>query len=286
MYSRRKFTKLAVNLAAAVIPLRAARIDSTIHGVLIGAQTYSFREMPLDSVIDAMQQIGLSECELFMGHVEPKGASGEELKKWRLSTPLSYFEDIRSKFDAASIQIAAYTLNFEDGFSDDELNRGFEMTKALGTDLITTSTTLTCAKRLAPLAKKHNVRVALHGHDQTSKPNEFSTRASFAEGLALSPMFYINLDIGHFTAANDDPVSYIRAMHKKILVLHLKDRKKDHGDNMPWGQGDTPIKPVLRLLRAKKWKIPCNIEYEYNQPGMDTVTEVRKCFDYCKRALA
>jgi len=286
MYSRRKFTKLAVNLAAAVIPLRAARIDSTIHGVLIGAQTYSFREMPLDSVIDAMQQIGLSECELFMGHVEPKGASGEELKKWRLSTPLSYFEDIRSKFDAASIQIAAYTLNFEDGFSDDELNRGFEMTKALGTDLITTSTTLTCAKRLAPLAKKHNVRVALHGHDQTSKPNEFSTRASFAEGLALSPMFYINLDIGHFTAANDDPVSYIQAMHKKILVLHLKDRKKGHGDNMPWGQGDTPIKPVLRLLRAKKWKIPCNIEYEYNQPGMDTVTEVRKCFDYCKRALA
>ena len=286
MYSRRKFTKLAVNLAAAVIPLRAARIDSTIHGVLIGAQTYSFREMPLDSVIDAMQQIGLSECELFMGHVEPKGASGEELKKWRLSTPLSYFEDIRSKFDAASIQIAAYTLNFEDGFSDDELNRGFEMTKALGTDLITTSTTLTCAKRLAPLAKKHNVRVALHGHDQTSKPNEFSTRASFAEGLALSPMFYINLDIGHFTAANDDPVSYIRAMHKKILVLHLKDRKKDHGDNMPWGQGDTPIEPVLRLLRAKKWKVPCNIEYEYGKPGMDTVTEVRKCFDYCKRALA
>jgi sugar phosphate isomerase/epimerase len=289
MYSRRDFARLSVGAVAAALPparLLAAKIDSSIHGVLIGAQTYSFREMPLDGAIDAMRQIGLSECELFMGHVEPKGVSGEELKTWRLTTPLSYFEEIRSKFDAASIRIAAYTLNFNDGFSSDELNRGFEMTKALGTDLITTSTTLTCAQRLVALAERHRVRVALHGHDQTSKPNEFSSRETFAKGLALSPMFYINLDIGHFTAANDDPVSYIQEMHNKILVLHIKDRKKNHGDNTPWGDGDTPIKPVLQLLRSKKWKIPCNIEYEYGKAGMDTVAEVRKCFDYCKQALA
>jgi hypothetical protein len=28
------------------------------------------------------------------------------------------------------------------------------------------------------------------------------------------------------------------------------------------------------------------IEYEYGKPGMDTVAEVKKCFDYCKAALA
>lgn len=289
MHSRRDFVRLAMKLGAAAIPLsrlHAAKIDSTIHGVLIGAQTYSFRDLPLDAAIDGMKQIGLGECELFMGHVEPKGLRGAELRNWRLTTPLSCFEDIRKKFDAAGIRIYAYTLNFGDGFSDAELDRGFEMTKALGTDLITTSTTLTCARRLAPLAEKHRVRVALHGHDQTSKPNEFSSPDTFAAGLALSPMFYINLDIGHFTAANFDAVAYLGEMHGKILVLHLKDRKKNHGDNLPWGEGDTPIKPVLQLVRDKKWKMPCNIEYEYGKPGMDTVAEVRKCFDYCKRALA
>jgi sugar phosphate isomerase/epimerase len=287
MYSRRDFGKLAGKLAAA-IPLSrlwAAKIDSTVNGVLIGAQTYSFRDLPLNGAIDAMKQIGLGECELFMGHVEPQGMAGEALKNWRLTTPMSYFEDIRKKFDAAGIRIAAYTLNFGDGFSDDEIGRGFEMTKALGTDLITTSTTLTCARRVAPLAEKHRVRVALHGHDQTSKPNEFSTRETFAQGLALSPMFFINLDIGHFTAANDDPVAYLQEMHEKILVLHIKDRKKNHGGNVPWGEGDTPIKPVLQLLRARKWPIPCNIEYEYGTRGMDSVAEVRKCFEYCKQAL-
>jgi len=233
-----------------------------------------------------MKQIGIGECELFMGHVEPAGMRGEDLKKWRLSTPMSYFEDIRRKFDAAGIQILAYTLNIHDDFSDQEIDRGFDMTKALGTDMITTSTTLSCARRIAPFAEKHRIRVALHGHDQTSKPNEFATRESFAKGLAMSPMFYINLDIGHFTAANEDAVAYLQNMHDRILVLHIKDRKKNHGANLPWGQGDTPIKPVLQLLRQKKWKIPCNIEYEYNKPGLDTVAEVRRCFDYCKQALA
>jgi sugar phosphate isomerase/epimerase len=287
MYSRRDFGKLA---GLAAVPLSrlyaAAKADSTIRGVLIGAQSYSFRDLPLDGAIDGMKQIGLSECELAMGHVEPAGLSGDDLKNWRITTPLSYFKDIRKKFDAAGIQVYAYSLNFKDGFSDEELDRGFEMTKALGTDLITTSTTLTCAKRLAPLAEKHRVRVALHGHDQTQKPNEFSSRESFAKGLALSPMFYVNLDIGHFTAANGDAVAYLEEKHERILVLHIKDRKKNHGDNVPWGAGDTPIKPVLQLVRSKKWKIPCNIEYEYGKPGMDTVAEVRTCFDYCKQALA
>lgn len=287
MYSRRDFGRLA---GLAAIPLSrlyaAAKVDSTIRGVLIGAQSYSFRDLPLDAAIDGMKQIGLGECELAMGHVEPKGMSGEDLKNWRITTPLSYFEDIRKKFEAAGIRLYAYSLNFNDGFSGEELDRGFAMTKALGTDLITTSTTLTCARRLAPLAEKHRVRVALHGHDQTQKPNEFSTRESFAKGLALSPMFYVNLDIGHFTAANGDAVAYLEEKHDRILVLHIKDRKKNHGDNVPWGEGDTPIKPVLQLVRSKKWKIPCNIEYEYGKPGMDTVTEVRKCFEYCKQALA
>jgi len=225
-----------------------------------------------------------------MGHVEPLTATDDEtrelLRKWRIETPLDYFRGVSRKFSDAGITLSAYSLNFNDSFTDKELNRGFEITKAMGLDLITTSTTLTCARRLAPMAEKHRVRVAVHGHDNVTDPNQFAKPESFAEALQMSKQFYINLDIGHFFAAGYDPVQYIQQMHEKILVLHIKDRKKDHGPGTPFGEGDTPIRDVLLLLRDKHYPIPANIEYEYGAPGMDAVAEVKKCYQYCKAALA
>jgi sugar phosphate isomerase/epimerase len=289
MYSRRQFGKVALS-ALPLAAARGARLDSKIHGVQIGAQTYSFRDRLVDPCIEAMVQIGLSEAELYMGHVEPIVATDdvtrEVLRKWRLETPLDYFRAVAKKFTDAGITLSAYCLNFNDTFTAPELNRGFEMTKAMGLDLITTSTTLTCARRLAPLAEKHRIRVAMHGHDNVTDPNQFAKPESFAQALAMSKQFYINLDIGHFVAAGYDPVQYIDQFHEKILVLHIKDRKKNHGPGTPFGEGDTPIRQVLVMLRDKHYAIPANIEYEYGGEGSDAVAEVKKCYEFCKAALA
>jgi len=85
--------------------------------------------------------------------------------------------------------------------------------------------------------------------------------------------------------ANFDAVDYIRKNHEKIVLLHLKDRKKNDGDNTPWGEGDTPIKQVLQLLKTNKYPIPAFIEYEYKGAGTSQ-QEVAKCYQYCKEALA
>jgi sugar phosphate isomerase/epimerase len=284
VYTRRDFGKVAL-AAFPASALLADGINSRFNGVTIGAQTYSFRDRTLDAALDAMQKIGFGQVELYQGHVEPK-LEGAELKDWRLTTPMDYYAEVRSKFDKAGIKIFAYTLNFRDNFSDEEIDRGFQATKALGTDLITTSTTLTCAKRLVPFAEKYKVRVAMHGHDKTEDPNEFAKPESFAAATEMSPRFCVNLDIGHFTAAGYDAVDYIRQHHAKVVVLHIKDRKKNHGANMPFGEGETPIKAVLQLLKTEQWEIPADIEYEYGKPGLDTLVEVSKCFQYCKDALA
>jgi sugar phosphate isomerase/epimerase len=94
----------------------------------------------------------------------------------------------------------------------------------------------------------------------------------------------INLDIGHFTAAGYDPVTFLEQHHDRIVTLHLKDRKKNQGPNVPFGEGDTKIKEVLQVLKTKRYPIPANIEYEYK--GGDTIVEMKKCFAYCKAALA
>jgi sugar phosphate isomerase/epimerase len=125
----------------------------------------------------------------------------------------------------------------------------------------------------------------MHGHSNLTDPNEFATPQSFATAMKMSKFFKINLDIGHFTAANFDPVAYIKEHHADITNLHLKDRKKNEGDNTVWGQGETPIKEVLQLLKKERWPIPAYIEYEYRGQGTPTA-EVKKCYEYAKQALA
>ena len=132
---------------------------------------------------------------------------------------------------------------------------------------------------------KYHPMVGLHGHSNVKDPNDFATPESFATAMKLSKYFRINLDIGHFTAADYDAVAFIREHHASITNLHIKDRKKHQGDNVPWGQGDTPIREVLQLLKKERWPIPADIEYEHRGEGTPP-QEVRKCFDYCKQALA
>ena len=127
--------------------------------------------------------------------------------------------------------------------------------------------------------------VAMHNHSNVTDPNEFATLESLATALTLSPLFRINLDIGHFTAANYDAVAYIREHHASITNLHLKDRKKEQGPNTAWGTGDTPIRQVLQLLKQERWPIRAYIEYEHNGEA-GPVDEVKKCFAFAKSALA
>ena len=259
-----------------------------IHGVRIGVQTYSFRELPGDpiqQIIDAMTAIGLGECELYSPQAEIQTKSREELRRWRLTVPMDYFKTIRRKFDDAGIAIVAYNYSFAEDFTDPEIDRGFEMANALGAQFITASATIKSAARTAPFAEKHKTIVAMHGHSDTKDANQFATPESFAKALAMSRYFWVNLDIGHFFAAGFDPVAYIRQHHARITNIHLKDRKRNQGPNMPWGQGDTPLRQVLALLKEKKYPIPAYIEYEYNGAA-GPVAETRKCFEFCKRVLA
>jgi sugar phosphate isomerase/epimerase len=307
------------------IPAFAARIDSTVAGVHLGTITYSFRDLPrvpgkdnVDDIVAAVTACGIGEIELYSPNIEPAPASAakpaasgpaygvartaprapatpeqiaarkaerENLRKWRIETPAFYYAEIRKKLDTAGISLFAYTLGFNNDFTDDEIDAGFFQAKSLGVDLIASSTNVAMAQRVAPFADKHKVRVAVHGYANVLDPNQFGSPESFAKALAMSPYMRVNLDIGHFTAANYNAVEYIKQNHAMITHLHVKDRRNKDGVNEPFGDGDTPIREVVRHLRDTKSPIRAFIEYEY--PGMGTsVEEVRKCLAYIREALA
>jgi sugar phosphate isomerase/epimerase len=281
MMTRRKFAKLAF----ASLPIASAwgKIDSTIHGVQIGVSGYSFQHSSLDEAIRMMQAIGLGATEVWFRHIEPK-TTREELRAWRLSVDLEEFRKIGKKYDDAGIEKIAFTHDMKDDFTDDELERPFLMARALGTPRIATSTTLSVAQRLVPLMAKHKMEVAFHGHTSVDDPNEFAGPDSFRKALAMSPFARINLDIGQFLGAGFDAVPFIEEQHARIPVLHIRDGQKGQRGKVPWGTGEVRIKDVLQLLRREKYPIVADIEYDYGG-ATQPLTEIKKCFEFCRDAL-
>jgi len=303
----------------------AARINSKFNGVQIGAITYSFNRLASpdpEAIVRAYPEIGLGEAELMSNHCEalagapqvpmffrPAGggqrqgggrpqltpeqqaerkAAMEKLAEWRKGTGPSTWKGVLKKFSDAGVDVQLLCYNMQDSMKDEDIVYGFEMAKALGVKAMTTSTTLTMAKRIAPVADKYKMMVGYHGHDATHDPNQTATLESYDTLMGYGKYNGINLDIGHFTAAGYDPVAFIKQHHDKITNLHIKDRKKDHGPNVAvWGTGDTPIKDVLQLMEKEKYSFPANLEIEYPIPeGSDIIAEAKKCLAYVKSCLA
>ena len=287
--TRREFTGMAGLLLAGLPLMRTAFAaqSSRIAGVRVGTQSYSFRSVrELDAAIAAIQAAGLSYCELWSGHVErvtvPEGGNRREAtRRWRIDTPLSHFQDIRKKFEAAGITLTSYDVPFRADFTDEEMARIFEIGKAFGVNVITSSTQVSLAPRLQTFAAKAGMKVGFHNHGRIAA-DEIATPDDFANIFKAGPNMAATLDIGHFTAAGFDALPFLDANHDRIVGLHLKDRTKA-GGNLPFGEGETPIPGVLKRLRDRKWDIAAHIEYEYQ--GKDALEEVKRSLAFCRQAL-
>ena len=304
MYTRREFAAqvLAGAAAAAVrgagAPVlaqsRGAAAGNVVNGVQLGVITYCFRAMPrtpgvnyLETIADACKTVGGGAVEVMARlTTQPPEGTREQLRQWRLTTPMTYFAGVREMFAARGMSILSYTHTFSPDMTEAELDRMMEATKAMGAGIMS----LTMAKiadgpRLAPLARKHDLVVAFHNRPESA--DEVASPESFERMLALSDRFRINLDVGHFTAGNHDAVAALEKFHERITHVHLKDRKfgRNGGDNLPWGQGETPLRTVLTTIRDRKWPMPCIVEYEYQGAGTP-IQETKKCMDYARSLLA
>jgi sugar phosphate isomerase/epimerase len=212
--------------------------------------------------------------------------SREALRQWRLTAPLGRFREVRTKFNDAGLNLFSYVVTIGDDFTDPEIDAVFKQMQALGVRIFCTNQTrVAMGPRIKPFAEKYQIQPAFHTHALVEDPNEVASPASLQKLLDMSPRFMVNLDIGHFTAGNQDVVAYLRSHHDRITHLHVKDRKRDNGPSVMWGTGDTPIAECLRAIRDNKWPIYCLIERDNRDETGSPVELTRKYMDYMKRVL-
>jgi sugar phosphate isomerase/epimerase len=317
-YTRREVAKLALSALPAVslltrpfTVLAQAKPNSTIKGVRLGTITYSYRSMPDQSAEATLRYIvdsGISRIEFMGGPVEafagaPQAARGggggnqppspeqqaaqreaaSTLKAWRTSVSMDRFKALRKMYNDAGVTIYAWK-QMNPNMSAEELEYIFNVAEALGCTHTTLELTEDVAqlKRIGAFAERKKIYAAYHTHLQGSM-------TAFDQAFAVSKGNMANVDLGHFVAAGGNPVAFLTKFHDRIASFHLKDRTTpEHGQkNLPWGTGDTPLTALLQTVKKNKWKMPAAIELEYDVPqGSDAVTEVKKCLEYCKNALA
>ncbi len=296
---------------AAAAATASAKPSSKFGGVQIGAITYCFRSLP-SSAPDLLRyctELGISSVELmgdaaesFAGAPQMRGPAfagrqmtperqaamkklAAERTQWRTSVSMDKYKELRKLFNAGGVDIAIVKLGLTAEMGDAEYDYVFNVAKALGARSVTMElpkeSSLT--QRIGEFAAKHKIYAGYHNHMQVNEQ-------SWETALAQSKYNSINLDVGHFTAAiNKSPIPFIKANAARITSFHLKDRRygNEGADNLPWGQGSTPIKEVLQLMKKEKYTWPANIELEYAiGEGTTVMAEMKKCLDYCRTALA
>ncbi|MFQ5741528.1 MAG: hypothetical protein ACE5JX_21230, partial [Acidobacteriota bacterium] len=118
------------------------KLNSTLAGVLVGCHSYSFRDRDLEEALMMMAEVGFGAVELWQDHMEfthggREGEAREQLRQWRLSVPLSEFEVAAALASERRTEFYAYNFAFWDDVTDAEIDRVFEMTKALGAKVVT-----------------------------------------------------------------------------------------------------------------------------------------------------
>jgi len=264
--------------------------NSKFGGVQVGAITYSYRDMPdqsITAILDYIVKSGINSVELMGGAVEQyAGLPKEGQKEWRAKVSMDKFKEIKQMFDAKGVKI--HILKLETFGSDEEIDYAFNVANTLGAVGITTEVSAENARKLAPFAAKHNSYIIFHNHCQPGEPG-----FSYDPILNAGKSVMLNFDCGHyFGVTGKNPCDFIREHHDRIVSIHFKDKtgpseQSKCGDNRIWGQGQTPITEILQFIQKEKYPIYCDIELEYNVPqGSDPVKEVANCVQYCKRALA
>src|SRR5262245_30579380 len=270
LQTRREFAKrsLAVLAAAGVTPMlgrlgaaegaaKPGKPNSKYGGVQVGLNVpYSFGKpaMSGEEILKSCVQLGLSAVELRTQPVEaflgaPTGNA--ELPAWRKGVSMDRVKEFRKQYEEAGVLIEIVKVDGIFKMTEDELDYAFTLTKALGGRAISTEISNKEAdlKRVGQFADKHRLMVGYHGHAPT-KP------ADWEKAFSLAKYNGANVDLGHFVAGNNvSPAAFITEHHERITHVHVKDRKMQNGPNTPFGEGDTLIVEVLRLIRDYQWNI-------------------------------
>ncbi len=253
-----------VGLAAVALwslPLHAAAPDT--HGAdklgwKLTLQSWTIHQTVFQS-IDVAQKLGVHYIEIYPGQpISPddKGKFGPEMTDAQIQAVLD-------KAKACDVKVIDYGVT---GISakEDEARKLFGWAKKMGLTTLVSEPDPKALPLIDKLAGEFEIRVAIHDHP---KPSRYWDPA-YTYGL-IKDLKHVGFcaNVGHWKRSGLDPVEVLNKYGERVFSLHFKDLVRGGGSqglhDVPWGSGDSRAAEMLRVLKAKGFKGPIAIEYEW-----------------------
>jgi inosose dehydratase len=259
--TRREFlaaSAAGVTLGALARPASAADVPQSYGPFNIGAQSYSFREFPLERALKQYQALGLRYGEFFSKHIP------------LTSTP-AQLAAAKKLCDEYGVTPVAYGVQKFTKKGDDN-RKNFELAKTLGLKYLSADPDPDSFDSLDKLCDEYKVAIGIHPHGPTGK-NKGQMHRWYSADVILPavkdhhPLIGTCIDTGHILRCvlldkPLDPAEQVRKMGKRNFGLHLKDFDPKTKEEVIVGRGMLDLPGLLTALKDVGFAGYCNLEYE------------------------
>lgn len=258
--------------ASAETPAANGKADPW-RGLKVGIASYSFRKMPLDATLKAIQRLGLQYMSIKDVHLSLKSSPEER-------------RTVAQKIKEAGITLMSCgNVSMEN--NEANIRAAFEYARDAGIPTIVCSPHPDSMPILDKMVKEFNIKLAIHNHGPEDK--RFPAPQDVWKAVqAFDRRIGLCIDVGHTARAQEDPAEAIRKYRERLYDLHIKDiansERTPRGSTVEMGRGALNQKAIFRALLEIKY--PYLVSFEYEKDADDPLPGTAESVGYAKGLLS
>jgi sugar phosphate isomerase/epimerase len=268
LWTRRQFlgATAASAVAACAWPRAAWAIDEDrerFGGFLVGLQSYSFRNFPVDKTLDMIQELGLRAVEFYPGQF-PINSTDEQIAT------------MKQKCESHGIKIMGHGVNAF-GANKDANRKIFDFAKRAGIRNLSADPSPESFANLDELVEEFDIRIAIHNHGPTHRYNKVEDVLKAIQGH--DKRIGACADLGHYIRSGEDPVEVIRRLEGRLYGVHLKDFAEQAAKTkgVLLGKGHLDVEAVFKALHKVNFPADGCLSIEYEENPKDPFEDVKQC---------
>jgi len=253
-----------------------AQTKAEKYGWHLTMQSYTFHTFPLTEALNKTQQLGIKYIEVFPGH-KLGGKWGDKVFDFNLDKQTQ--KEILALAASKGIKIVGTGVYVAE--KSEDWNKMFAFANSMGMKFISCEPALKDWDLVEQLAKKYNIKIAVHNHP---KPSTYWNPDALLSAISTrSKLLGSCADVGHWRREGLNQIDCLKKLQGRINTLHFKDiMPKQEGvewqHDVIWGTGILDVKGMLQELKRQNFKGYFSIEYEYNWEN--SVPDIKKCIQY------